>query len=109
MLLVFQRSLWASVMCVEESRNQTVINHSFHGLKDTTAQCFRAVIIRIFGFFSGLVKGMTLASLQKGGNSPVSQRFLKGTDEKLQEDVLKFGSVYDPVQELCHGICQAQS
>ena len=31
------------------------------------------------------------------------------TGVKFQEIVLKFGSVQGPVQELCHGICQAQS
>ena len=41
--------------------------------------------------------GMMVASLQEGGNSPVSQIFkkktLKGTGEKVQEDALKSGNV----------------
>ena len=52
--------------------------------------------------------GMMVSSLQEGGNSPVSQIWFK-TGEKLQEDALKSGNVFGLGQELCHGICQAQS
>ena len=34
--------------------NKTVISHSFHCLTDTTGQCYRMVIIWIFGVFSWL-------------------------------------------------------
>ena len=62
MLLVFQKPLWASVMSVEcrefKKPKKTVINHSFHGLTITTAQCYRAVVIWIFWILSGLAIGM---------------------------------------------------
>ena len=64
-------------------------------------------------YFFGLAMGMMVAFLTRRAEIPQSPKyhwkFLKGTGEKLQEDVLKFGSVCDLVQELCHGICQAQS
>ena len=57
--------------------------------------------------------GMMVASLQERGNYPVSQislkKTLKGIGEKLQEDALKSDNGFDPDQELCHGLCQAQS
>ena len=57
--------------------------------------------------------GMIVASLQEGGNSPVSQillkKPLKGAGEKLQEDSSKSDNVFGQGQELCHGLCQAQS
>ena len=52
--------------------------------------------------------GMMVASLQEGGNSPVSQilleNSLEGTEEKPQENALKSGNVFGMGQELCHGI-----
>ena len=62
--------------------------------------------------FRGLALGVTVATVQEGGNSPVLEILLKsleGTEEKFKEDVLKFSSVYSPVQDICHGICQAPS
>ena len=57
--------------------------------------------------------GMMVVFLQEGGNSPVSQILVKktskGTGEKLQDDASKSGNVFDTDQELCHGLCQAQS
>ena len=62
---------------------------------DTTGQSYWAVI-RSLESFPGLAMCMMVASLQEGGNSPVSQIFkkkLKGTGEKVQEDALKSGNV----------------
>ena len=93
--------------------NKRVINNAFSGHTDRTGQCYRAVVICMFGVFSWL------GNRYDGGLSPGGRKLpslqntikdsLKETEEKLQEDVLKFGNVYDPDQQLCHGICQGQS
>ena len=53
---------------------------------------------------------MMMAPLQEGGNPLVSKLlsgFLEGTGERFKHNVLEFGSVCDPVQKVCNGICQA--
>ena len=83
-----------------------IIDHSFHGLRVTTGQSYWVVFIWIFGVFSWLGNGYD------GGFSPGRgklSRPLKGTGEKVQEDASKSDNVFDLDQELCHGLCQAQS
>ena len=58
-----------------EKAGKTVIYQSFY-LTYTASQCYRAKLFGSLESFPGLAIGIILASLQEGGNSPVSQVLL---------------------------------
>ena len=109
MLLVFRKPLWASMMSEEDSRNKTVIYHSFHRLAYTTDQCYWAVIIWIFGVFYWLGKGCDGGFSPGSWKLPSSPNIVKNLKKALErsfwiEDALKSSNVIGLGQEMCHGL-----